>query len=117
MENKAVSADPNPHDHPEEGFDDPVDELDIEASATLPRKPRAKAYRIRIDKQHFIVRDARPTGGELLALAGKNPPTNYMLFIVEHGGHSREIGLTEHVDLTKPGVEKFRTLPRDQQEG
>lgn len=116
-ENSAVPADPEPQVHPEDGIDDVVEELDIEASATLERKPRAKAYRIRIDKQHFVIRDAQPTGLELLTLAGKSPASNYMLFIVEHGGHSHEIGLTDHVNLTKPGVEKFRTLPRDQQEG
>jgi hypothetical protein len=28
-----------------------------------------------------------------------------------------KVGLDEHVDLRRPGVEKFKALPRDQTEG
>jgi hypothetical protein len=94
-----------------------VDVLDVEASSRLERKPAAKRYQVRIDRERYVVERPVVTGGELLGLAGKTPVERFMIFQVFSGGRSEEIGLGQPVDLRAPGVEKFRTLSRDQTEG
>lgn len=78
--------------------------------------PPGKRYKIRIDKATFEIASAHPTGRQLLELAGKTPPERYKIFQVING-KKIPVGLEEKVDLTKPGVEKFVTLPLDQTEG
>jgi hypothetical protein len=70
-----------------------------------------------VDKHYYTVHKAEVTGAEILTVAGKVPPSNYLLFEVLAGGHSQEVALNQVVDLHRCGIEKFRTLPRDQQEG
>jgi len=108
-ETQTVSTDPV--DEPE------VDELDVEAAAKAGKKPSARTYRIRIDREQYVVPSALITGRRLLDLAGKVPPERFMVFQVLHGGQSIEIAQSQTVDLRDPGVEKFRTLSRDQTEG
>ena len=57
------------------------------------------------------------TGRELLTLAGKCPPDQWMISQKLCGGKVEEIGLDEKADFTTPGVERFMTLPLDQTEG
>lgn len=96
-----------------------VDEvIDIEEYAKSGRKPpRARAYRIRIDKQIYTVEAQAMTGRELLTLAGKIPVTNYMISQKLRGGQAKKIAYDEKADFTTPGVERFMTLPLDQTEG
>lgn len=96
-----------------------VDEtIDLEEYAKAGRKPpKAKRYRIRIDKKHYVVEVEAMTGRELLNLAGKTPATNFMISQIFHGGEAKKIGYDEKVDFTKPGIERFRTLPLDQTDG
>lgn len=101
-----------PIDHPEVE----VEELDIEAFAAAAHKPKAKSYRIRIDRPHYVVHESILTGSELLGVASKTPD-RYRIWQVFSGGESREIGRDESVDLRHKGIEKFRTLARDQTEG
>jgi hypothetical protein len=92
--------------------------VDLEEYAKADRRPpRARQYRIRIDKQYYVVAVPFMTGRELLNLAGKTPATNYEISLKLRGGESRRVGLDEKVDFTTPGVERFRTLPLDQTEG
>jgi hypothetical protein len=92
--------------------------IDLEEYAKTGRKPpRAKSYRIRIDKQQYVVNVPAMTGRELLNLAGKTPATNYMISQKMHGGQAHKIDLDEKADFTTPGVERFMTLPLDQTEG
>ena len=92
--------------------------IDIEEYAKANRKPpKAKSYRIRIDKQHYVVNVSAMTGRELLNLAGKVPATNYMISQKFRGGEAKKIGLDEKADFTTPGVERFMTLPLDQTDG
>lgn len=92
--------------------------IDIEEYAKSNRKPpKAKSYRIRIDKQHYVVNVSAMTGRELLNLAGKVPATNYMISQKFRGGEAKKIGLDEKADFTTPGVERFMTLPLDQTDG
>ena len=94
-----------------------IEELDIEATSKSKCKPQARIYRIRVDKHYFKVDRSQITGKEILTVAGKVPPKNFLLYQVDCAGKSDEISLNETVDLSKPGIEKFRTLPRDQTEG
>jgi multiubiquitin len=98
---------------------DPVDEtIDLEEFAAAgKRPPRAKRYRIRIDKERFVVEVPSMTGRELLVLAGKSPPEQWMIMQKVRGGEVKKIGLDERADFTTPGVERFMTLPLDQTEG
>jgi len=94
-----------------------IEELDVEAFSHHECKPRARFYRIRVDKHYYRLNKPEVTGAEILTVAGKVPTSDYLLFEVECGGHSKEIGLDQVVDLHRCGIEKFRTLPRDQKEG
>lgn len=98
-------------------IDEIVDEIDIEAFEGEGRKPKARFYRFRVDKKQLRTEHPELTGEAILKLAGKLPPENYLLFQVFKDGRSEPVTLTEVVDLRAPGVEKFRTLPRDQTEG
>jgi hypothetical protein len=94
-----------------------VEEVDIEEFAKAGRQiPRARRYRIRIDKQQYVVEVSHMTGREILALAGKTPE-GYLLSQKLHGGQAKKIDADETVDFTAPGVERFMTLPRDATEG
>lgn len=94
------------------------DIIDLEACAERGEDPpAADRYRIRIDKDHFVVEEQTMTGRELLELAGKTPPERWMLNQQLRGGNVEDVGLDETVDFTTPGIERFMTLPRDQYEG
>ena len=94
------------------------DVIDIEEYAKAGKKPpKAKNYRIRIDKDRYVVQVGEMTGHQILELAGKNPPERFRLDQKLHGGQTKKIELAEVVDFTAQGVERFMTLPLDQTEG
>lgn len=74
-------------------------------------------FKVQIDKNIYETSNPTPTGKELLALAGKEPVTQYALYMKQHGGQPVRIQLDQRVNLAEPGVEKFITLPLDQTEG
>ena len=95
-----------------------VEEEDLEAAAKAGRVPRrAKRYRLRVDRERFVVEKPKHTGREILTLAGKVPAERFLLTQKHAGGRAEKIELDEVVDLHKPGVERFMTLPKDQTEG
>ena len=95
-----------------------VEEVDLEQVAKAGGKPpKAKRYRIRIDDKYYVVNQSSMTGAELLKLAGKTPPEDFILTEKIRGGVIKTIGLADQVDFTAPGVERFNTLPRQVQEG
>ena len=94
------------------------DVIDLEEYAKLgKRPPLAKAYRIRINGDSYVVSDPAPTGRELLTLAGLLPAEEYTLRVKFAGQRPRKVELDEKVDVRHYGVEKFKALPRDQTEG
>lgn len=97
------------------GNNRPVVELEDYGKRGEP-PPRGCAYRIRIDREGFIVHADTITGRELLELAKKAPVGQYMVFQKVHG-QMQEVGLDATVDLTQPGIERFVTLPKDTTEG
>ena len=52
-----------------------------------------------------------------MELADKKPAENYAIYLKVKGGQPERIDLDEKVDLSRPGVERFLTLPLDQTEG
>ena len=101
------------------GVEEVLDEIiDLEEYAKRgERPPPSKGYRIRVNGQAFVVHDPMPTGRQILTLAGLLPAEEYTLREKLPGEKPRKIGLNEKVDLRRPGVEKFKALPRDQTEG
>lgn len=101
------------------GVEQVVDDIiDLEEYAKLgKRPPLAKGYRILINGDAYVVHDPKPTGREILTLAGLLPADDYTLRVKRAGERPEKVGLDEHVDLRHPGVEKFKALPRDQTEG
>lgn len=94
------------------------DVIDLEAYARKgERPPLAKGYRIKVNGDAFVLHDPEPTGRAILTVAGLLPPENYRLRVKLAGEPLRKVGLDERVDLRRPGVEKFKALPRDQTEG
>lgn len=91
--------------------------IDIEEFAKAGKQPpKDSKYRIRIDKEKYVVDVPGMTGRDLLILAGKNPEQN-SIYEKLRCGQSIKIGLDEMADFTKNGVERFMTLPLDQTEG
>lgn len=91
--------------------------IDIEEFAKAGRPvPHGCRYRIRIDRERFVVDEPCLTGAQILALVDKSP-CEFMLSQKLRGGEVRKIGPDDKVDLTKPGVERFMTLPLDPTEG
>lgn len=94
------------------------DIIDLEEYAKLgKRPPLAKGYRLKVNGEPYIVHDPTPTGREVLTLAGLLPAKDYTLRVKFAGERPRKVGLDDKVDLRRPGVEKFKALPRDQTEG
>ncbi|WP_374631196.1 multiubiquitin domain-containing protein [Ferrovibrio sp.] len=104
------------HDPGEETVLDDI--IDLEEYAKRgERPPLAKGYRIKINGESYVVHDPMPTGREILTLGGLLPVENYTLRLKAAGSKPEKIALDQKVDLRKPGVEKFKALPRDQTEG
>jgi len=94
------------------------DIIDLEAYAREGKQPPlAKGYRILVNGDAYVILKPKPTGREILTLAGLLPAEEYTLRVKSAGARPEKVGLNEHVDLRKPGVEKFKALPRDQTEG
>ena len=109
--------------HHEEVGDTGIEEMldgiiDLEEYARLgKRPPLSRGYRIRINGDAFVLHEARPTGREVLTLAGLLPAENYTLWVKLAGEKPRKVDLDTQTDLRHPGVERFKALPRDQIEG
>jgi hypothetical protein len=97
---------------------DESDELiDLEEYAKAGKPPpRAKRYRIRIDREHKEVSVPGMKGREILGLVGKTPET-HMLSQKLRGGQSLPVAADQFVDFTTPGIERFQTLALDPTEG
>lgn len=97
---------------------DHEDLVDIEEYVAAGRKiPKAKKYRIRIDKQKYVVDVPEMTGREILELAGKAPVEQFALYQKVRGGPPEKRELDDTIDFRAPGIERFLTLPLDQTEG
>ena len=98
--------------------EDIPDELEhLEVCTKEGRAPRCvRRYRIRIDREQYVVHVTYMTGQQLLEVAGKCDVQRWKIF-QKLKGKMVEIGLNETVSFTDPGIEKFKSLPLDQTEG
>lgn len=99
-----------------EGGSDEVVELE-EMAAAGKKPPKANKYAIRVDKDRIVFEKGNVTGREILEAAHKVPPEKYVLRQIFAGGGVEKIELDQNVDLTRPGLEKFKTMPRTAQDG
>lgn len=106
------------HGHSAEMVEIMVEIVEIEVFGRENRPPpSAKAYKVKIDHDHYIFEKRRVSGRELLLKAGKTPPEHYEIEKRVHGGKYVPVGLDEVVDLGEPGIEVFETFPLDETEG
>lgn len=88
------------------------------AQDTEVKREKPEVYKVQIDKSVFELNNPAPTGRDLLTLAGKSPAEQFAIYEKpQGGGQPIRIGLDQTVDLRKPGIERFVTLPLDQTEG
>ncbi|MEQ1756319.1 MAG: multiubiquitin domain-containing protein [Micropepsaceae bacterium] len=91
---------------------------DLEEYARQGKEPpHCRGYRFKVNGNPLVVSERFITGREVLELAGLRPPKDYTLRVKVAGQKPEKVGLDEKVDLRKPGIEKFKALPRDQTEG
>lgn len=74
-------------------------------------------YRFKVDQEVHLSEKEHLTGREILTLAGIVPVQNFLLRQILHGNQPKPIGLEEVVDLSKPGIERFVTIPKDPRDG
>jgi hypothetical protein len=93
------------------------DTIDIEDYAKAGKPvPKGKRYRFKVGKDKFETDKEKLKGREILTIAGKTPPENWLLS-QKKGKAVVQIELDQEVDLTEPGVERFMVMPKDQTEG
>ncbi len=80
------------------------------------KPPKAKRYRVRIDKDSYEFDISDPTGEQILEKAGKTS-TGFKLYQVFRGKQPVPVVPSERVDLRAHGVERFTTVPKDPTEG
>lgn len=93
-----------------------VDLADCTRNGKAPPKSK-KGYKVKINGDLFVICSECVTGRAILEIAGLIPPERYSLRVKLAGQRPKRIELDEKVDLTQPGIEKFKALPRDQTEG
>ncbi len=91
-------------------------ELEVYANECKPIPKDCKLFRIRIDREKYLVQQAALTGAELLKLADKNPD-QYRILFKRCNGKTVEIPLDTHFSFLDPGIERFMTQKRTAQEG
>jgi hypothetical protein len=93
------------------------EEVDVEELVKQGKRvPRAKRYRIRIDRERFVVTTPFVTKRDLLALVNKSPD-RWKIHQKLRGGQMDEVTDTERVDLRERGVERFVTMELTQTDG
>lgn len=92
-----------------------LEEFSKENPTAGPEK--GKKYQIRVDREKYVVEVESMTGREILELARKTPYNRYQLNQKFRQGLVKKVDYEAIVDFTEPGIERFMTIPLDQQEG
>lgn len=95
--------------------DDEIIDIEIH-SKTCKEVPKGKKYRIKIDREYYVVDQECMLGSDILLKAGKDPK-EFQLRQKFNNGSVITIPNNQKVCFTEPGIEKFKTLPLDQTEG
>ncbi|MCC7333849.1 MAG: multiubiquitin domain-containing protein [Pirellulaceae bacterium] len=100
---------------PEDEFE--AEEVDVEELVKQGKPvPKAKLYRIRIDKERYEVNAPFITKDQLLALVSKTAD-KWRIHQKLSGGQMDEVTDGEKVDLREKGVERFVTMELAQTDG
>ncbi|GAB1259159.1 hypothetical protein NBRC116494_36610 [Aurantivibrio plasticivorans] len=70
-------------------------------------------YTVNINGDVYETGKAAISGKELLLMAGKQPPGEFVIYLLLEDGDMESIRPTEVVDLQRTGIEKFRTFRAD----
>ena len=96
---------------------DDEDLVDIESCGKHDRQPpKGYKYRIRIDREGYIVQSRTIAGAAILRLADKSSE-EWSLNQKLHGGKRVRIEVDDVIDLTLKGIERFETVRRQAQQG
>ena len=101
------------------GDDDAIDLEECAKKGRIPPKIKeleVQKYKIKIDKEKYIVEDREMEGSEILSLAGKTY-SDWSLNQKFSGGLRKSIGAEEVVDFAQEGVERFETVMKQAQQG
>jgi Multiubiquitin len=79
--------------------------------------PKGKKYRFKVDGKPYVTHHEVLTGRQILEISEHTPADEYLLSQVLKGGHREPVRLDQDVDLTAGHIEKFKTLPKKQNEG
>lgn len=92
---------------------DEIEVVDLEeyACSDMPIPNRVKYYLIKVDKEKIRVQSPI-TAKEILITAGLDP-CEYHLQQKFRGGKRKKLEPDQEVDLRKPGVERFETVPTE----
>ena len=96
------------------GVGDPIDIEDCSKHGRSP--PKGQKYRIRIDRQKYLVEEEKITGAQILLLADKNSE-EWALNQKLSGGKRERIKADDFVDVSQSSVERFETVRRQAQQG
>jgi len=94
-----------------------IDIEDFSKEKPNEKPEKGKKYQIRIDRDKYVVEVEEMKGKEILELAKKLPYTSYQLNQKFRKGEIKKIGYEEVVSFLEPGIERFMTLPLQQQDG
>ena len=70
-------------------------------------------YPVKIDGTVYETVRSAISGEELLTLAGKEPQSDYVIYLILEDGDMENIRLPETIDLQRRGIEVFRTFKTD----
>lgn len=79
------------------------------SSKTIP--PHARHFRIRVDESTLEITAPNPTGREILAEVGKSPDNHFLTQILV-GEDDQVVEPDEHVNLLRPGIERFTVVAK-----
>ena len=96
---------------------DEIEVIDLEeyARASKPIPEHVNYYLIKVDKDKIRVQSPI-TANEILIAAGLDP-NEYHLQQKLNGGKREKLDPDQIVDLTKPGVERFESVPKEANNG
>src|SRR6267154_3112271 len=108
----------NPKIQMEKNSQTDIEIIDVEEySKEGKTPPSGKHYRIRIDREIFVVEKNSLTGRELLELASKDPYTDYQLYQKLKGGLVTKVEYDQSVHFDEPGIERFTTQKHTHTDG
>lgn len=84
----------------------------------MPNNDKSSDYKFTVDKQHLVSEEQHITGHAIMQIAGIAIDGTFGLYQKIKGkAMERIMNLEEEIDLSAKGIERFVSLPLEQQEG